>query len=71
MQILSANCTRVDLFSGIQRDILLRTKPFLLFYNSSPLAGARQWVQCNKNIPSQICAMTGITDTRAAWINSG
>ena len=53
-------------FSGIQRDILLRTKPFLLFYNSSPLAGARQWVQCNKNNPSPTTAMTGNADTSAS-----
>lgn len=68
--ILSASCTRVDFFSGIQRDILLRTKPFLVFYNSSPLAGARQWVQCNKNNPSPTAAMTGNADTNASCTHS-
>ncbi len=69
--ILSASCTRVDFFSGIPRDILLRTKPFLVFYNSSPLAGARQWVQRNKKIPSQISAMTGNASTSApSWIHN-
>lgn len=41
-QILSASCTRVDFFSGIQWDILLRTKPFLVFYNRSLLAATKQ-----------------------------
>lgn len=36
IRILSASCTRVDFFSGILWDILLRTKPFLVFYNGSP-----------------------------------
>lgn len=69
MQILSASCPWVDFFSGIQRNILLRTKPFLVFYNSSPLASARQWVQSTMNIPSQICAMTASADRSASQIH--
>lgn len=62
--ILSASCNLPDFFSGILLDILLRTKPFLVFYNSSPLAGARQALgAAHKNIPSQLRDMTGNADT--------
>lgn len=69
--ILSASCNLPDFFSGILLDILLRTKPFLVFYNSSPLAGARQALGAtHKNIPFQLPDITGNADTSTSWIHS-